>query len=50
MSKILITGANGFLGQHLTITLSKIDNEVVATGRGACRLPEGKYEIGRAHV
>ena len=50
MSKILITGANGFLGQHLTITLSKTDNKVIATGRGASRLPAGKYEYRSAEL
>ncbi|MCY7421992.1 MAG: SDR family oxidoreductase [Chitinophagaceae bacterium] len=50
MSKILITGANGFLGQHLTIALSKTENEVVATSRGACRLPEGKYQYRSAEL
>lgn len=50
MSKILITGANGFLGQHLTITLGKTGNEVVATGRGRCRLPDGKYQYRTAEL
>lgn len=38
MKKILITGANGFLGQHLTFLLSKDAYSVVATGRGHCRI------------
>ena len=44
MSKILITGANGFLGQHLTIALASTNNEIIATGRGASRLPNGNYQ------
>jgi dTDP-4-dehydrorhamnose reductase len=38
MKKVLITGANGFLGQHLSISLAKAGYEVVATGRGGKRL------------
>jgi len=37
--KILITGANGFLGQHLTVYLANQQWEVIATGRGDCRIP-----------
>lgn len=36
--KILITGANGFLGQHLCRFL-KTDHSVFATGRGEKRIP-----------
>lgn len=36
--KILITGANGFLGHHLSIQLLAKDHEVIATGKGDCRL------------
>lgn len=36
--KILITGANGFLGQHLCRFL-KADHSVFATGRGEKRIP-----------
>ncbi|MFL9483824.1 SDR family oxidoreductase [Chitinophagaceae bacterium LWZ2-11] len=39
--KILITGANGFLGQHLTFSLSDISHEVTAVSKGSCRI-EGK--------
>jgi dTDP-4-dehydrorhamnose reductase len=38
MKKVLITGANGFLGQHLFVYLSKRNYEVIATGRGPCKL------------
>ena len=45
--KILVTGANGLLGQHLIKRLIEItDHEIIATGRGECRLPfqaSGKY-------
>ncbi len=37
--KVLITGANGLLGQHLTKLLLDKNYEVVATGRGESRLP-----------
>lgn len=44
MEKILVTGANGFLGQHLTLTLCKAGYKVIATGRGHCRIPGGTFE------
>ena len=37
--KILITGANGFLGYYLTQQLMQQGFEVIATGKGECRLP-----------
>ena len=38
--KILITGSNGLLGQHLVkMLIETTADEVVATGRGDCRLP-----------
>lgn len=38
--KILITGSNGLLGQHLVKMLTETTpHEVVATGKGICRLP-----------
>lgn len=37
--KILITGANGLLGQHLVNELLHQQFQVVATGKGPCRLP-----------
>lgn len=39
MKKILLTGANGFLGQHLTLYLFNAGYKVVATGRGPSKLP-----------
>ena len=37
--KLLVTGANGFLGHYLCELLLRQGHEVVATGRGTCRLP-----------
>jgi dTDP-4-dehydrorhamnose reductase len=37
--KVLITGANGFTGQHLVKTLVNKGFEVIATSRNASRLP-----------
>ena len=37
--KILITGANGFLGYYLTEQLLEKKISVIATGKGECRLP-----------
>lgn len=37
--KILITGANGLLGQHLLSILQHSDHDVVATGKGDFRIP-----------
>jgi dTDP-4-dehydrorhamnose reductase len=45
--KILVTGANGLLGQHLVNDLLQQDYHVVAIGKGINRLPfkESKYFI-----
>lgn len=37
--KVLITGANGFLGQHLSIYSANKSFEVIAANRGGCRIP-----------
>lgn len=37
--KVLITGANGFLGQYLSAQLLEKEYHVIATGKGECRLP-----------
>lgn len=39
MQKVLITGANGFVGYYLAKQLLKSNHFVIATGKGACRLP-----------
>ncbi len=39
MKKILITGANGFLGQHLCLFLLEKGYGIVGSGRGNCRIP-----------
>jgi dTDP-4-dehydrorhamnose reductase len=36
--KVLITGANGFLGQHLTLYLANKSYDVIACSRGECRI------------
>lgn len=44
--KIWVSGANGLIGQHV-VSLLKLENFIVlATGKGACRVPEfeGCYE------
>lgn len=37
--RVLITGANGFLGWYLCLQLLEKNYEVIATGKGECRLP-----------
>jgi dTDP-4-dehydrorhamnose reductase len=37
--KILLTGANGFLGYYLSRQLLERGHELIATGKGVCRLP-----------
>lgn len=39
MSKVLITGANGFVGFYLVQQLLSSNYFVIATGKGECRLP-----------
>jgi len=36
---VLVTGANGFLGYYLVQRLLEKDFDVIATGKGPCRLP-----------
>jgi dTDP-4-dehydrorhamnose reductase len=38
--KVLITGANGFLGQHVTLYLAGKNYDVIAGNRGECRIAE----------
>lgn len=42
--KVLITGANGFLGHYLTKQLLEKGYDVLATGKGNCRLPFNQYK------
>ena len=37
--KVLVTGTNGFIGYYLVQSLLKNKFQVIATGRGTCRLP-----------
>jgi dTDP-4-dehydrorhamnose reductase len=37
--RVLLTGANGFLGYYLAEILLQRGHDVIATGRGDCRLP-----------
>lgn len=37
--RVLVTGANGFLGYYLVESLLHQNHEVIATGKGDCRLP-----------
>ncbi len=37
---VLITGANGFLGQHLVLYLAAKGYNVIACNRGECRIPQ----------
>lgn len=40
--KVLVTGANGFLGQHLSLFLANKNYDVIATGKGQRRIPINK--------
>lgn len=49
--KIFITGANGLLGQKLVSQLvEKGDFQVVASGKGDCRLPSGGFEYASLDI
>lgn len=41
--KILLTGSNGFLGQHLTQFLAEKGHQVLALSRGLQRIPVGNF-------
>ncbi len=43
--KVLITGANGFVGYYVTKLLLEKGYQVIATGRGDCRLPFSKEHL-----
>jgi dTDP-4-dehydrorhamnose reductase len=45
MMRILLTGANGFLGYYLSKQLIEREHEVIATGRGDCRLPFNGHNL-----
>ncbi|MBC7588942.1 MAG: SDR family oxidoreductase [Chitinophagaceae bacterium] len=38
--KIFITGANGFLGQHLSLYLAAKGFDIITSGRGDCKIPD----------
>ena len=41
--KVIITGANGFLGQHLSLFLHNKSISVMASGRGHCRIEYNNF-------
>ncbi|HEX5024774.1 MAG TPA: SDR family oxidoreductase [Agriterribacter sp.] len=43
--KILITGANGLLGQYAVKRLAAAGHRIIATGRGSCRLLPGDERV-----
>ena len=43
--KVLVTGANGLLGQHLVKQLADKGYQVIATGIGPSRLPFFRTDI-----
>jgi dTDP-4-dehydrorhamnose reductase len=43
--KVLITGANGFLGYYLSTQFMERGHDVIATGRGGCRLPFADHKL-----
>ena len=43
--KIFVTGANGFLGQHLIKLLLDNNYSVIATGRGLASFNNGHHSI-----
>lgn len=43
--KILVTGANGFLGYYISKQLLEKEYEVIAAGRGSCRLPFTDHKL-----
>lgn len=48
--KILITGANGLLGQNAVQQLTTAGHTVTATGRGVCRLPAADKPYGYTDI
>ena len=49
MNKILVTGANGLLGQYLVPLLLEAGYTVAAVGKGACRLPWHETDLFSWH-
>ncbi|MEG2805237.1 NAD(P)-dependent oxidoreductase [Stenotrophomonas sp.] len=47
MAQILVTGASGFIGQHVATQLATTGHQVIATGRDQTRLPLGNATIRR---
>ena len=50
MKKILVTGANGFLGQHLCTFLKNAGYEIIATGKGESRMIDKSVDYVTAEL
>lgn len=48
--KILVTGADGFIGSHLCDTLLKNNHEIIAISRNFNKIISGKYDFTRIHL